>query len=103
MTTAYEIPLSPYPQTFEITLGKVDYIINLQWCDPANAWKIDISDINGTNILCGIPLVTGIDLLQPYAYLNFGGSLVAQTDHDINAVPTYDNLGTVGHLAWIVQ
>jgi len=27
--------------------------------------------------------------------------LVAQTDHDINAIPTYDNMGLTSHLLWI--
>lgn len=101
MITPYEIPLTPMPQLFSIALNNIQYTILLQWCDPANCWKIDIQDVNGVNILAGIPLVTGVDLLQPYKYLNFGGSLVAQTDHDINAIPTYDNLGVTSHLLWI--
>lgn len=102
MSTPYEIPLSASPQTFSISLNKVDYNITLEWCDPSNAWKIDIADVNNVKILSGIPLVTGVDLLEPYAYLNFGGQLIVQTDHDTDAVPTFENLGANGHLYWVV-
>lgn len=101
MTTPYEIPLSPDAQNFSITLNNVDYNFSLQWNEPSAAWKIDIADSNNVNILCGIPLITGVDLLEPYAYLNFGGQLIVQTDHDTDNVPTFDNLGINGHLYWI--
>ncbi len=46
---------------------------------------------------------TGSDLLAPYAYLNFGGKLVAQTTNDTNAVPTMANLGSSGNLYFVVE
>ena len=103
MSTPFEIPLSANPQIFIITLNQIDYNINLYWCDPANCWVIDISDTSGNKILSGIPLVTGVDLLEPYSYLNFGGQLIVQTDHTTLEVPTFDNLGTNGHLYWVTQ
>jgi hypothetical protein len=46
--------------------------------------------------------VTGTDLFEPFAYLNFGGKLVAQTDHDSGAIPTYENLGNTSHVYFVV-
>jgi len=98
MTTRYEIPLVPRAQELTIALGGIDYSLTIHWCSPANAWIIDIADKNGVAILTGIPLVTGTDLLAPFAYLNFGGQLIASTDNNADAVPTYSNLGSTGHL-----
>lgn len=99
--TAYEIPLSPKPQIFSIQLGGVTYKMTLRWNQYAAAWMIDIADALDTLLVGSVPLVTGVDLLAQYAYLGFNGKLVAQTDHDPNAVPTFSNLGTVGHLYFI--
>ncbi len=94
----YEIPLSPDAQTLEISLGGVDYQLRILWNPVALSWVMDISQLDGTPILSGIPLVTGANLLEQFDYLNFGGSLTVSTDGDINAVPTFENLGLLGHL-----
>lgn len=102
MPTPYEIPLSPTPQTFTISLGGTTYRLTVWWNDMAACWTVDIYDSDGsTKILVGVPLVTGCDLLAPYSDLDFGGELIAQVDGDINAVPTFDNLGTTGHLYFV--
>nr|WKF61912.1 hypothetical protein HUO10_006444 [Paraburkholderia busanensis] len=101
--TAYEIPLSAKPQTFSISLGGVSYRMTLRWNIPAAAWMIDIADASSNPLVGSIPMVTGIDLLEQYAYLGFNGKLVAQTDHDPNAVPTFDNLGSTGHLYFLTS
>lgn len=100
-TLALEIPLSPAPQRFEILIRGVFYQLVVHWCAPAVVWVLDIADVSGIPIVSGIPLVTGVDLLGQYEYLGIGGSLVAQTDNDANAVPTYENLGKQGHLYFV--
>ncbi len=104
MATAYPIPLKPYPQQLSIALGGVTYTLTLQYRNTDDGgWTLDISDASGnTPILQGIPLVTGVDLLAQYAYLNFGGQLVVRTASDPDAVPTFSNLGTDGILYWVV-
>lgn len=102
----YEIPLSPAPQVFDIVLAGVAYTLTLQWRDaPQAGWVLDIAlqsqEQAGTPLVRGIPLVTGADLLAQYGYLSFGGSLIVQTDHNPDAVPTFDNLGTEAHLYFI--
>lgn len=99
---AREIPLMPgTAQQFSITLAGVAYQLVVKWCDPAACWLLDILDQTGTAILLGVPLVTGANLLEQYQYLGIGGALVVQTDHDTNAVPTFDNLGVLGHLYYL--
>jgi hypothetical protein len=101
--TAYEIPLSAKPQTFSIALGGVTYKMTLRWNVPAAAWMLDIADATGNPMVGSIPLVTGVNLLGQYAYLGFAGQLVVQTDHDPDAVPTFDNIGTTGHLYFVTS
>lgn len=99
---AYEVPLSAQPQFFNIKLGSTTYRVNLYWSNATGSWNIDLYDQTGTTpIITGIPLVTGTDLLAPYGYMNFGGQLVVQTDGDINAIPTYSNIGTSSHLYFV--
>lgn len=103
MSTAFEIPLSPEAQKFNIQLAGVTYNITVAWCAPAACWLFDIADRAEVPILQGIPLVTGIDLLKQYEYLGFGGSLIVQTDHNPNAVPTLENLGLTGRVYFVTE
>lgn len=101
-TTPYEIPLTAAFQQLLISLANVTYQLTVKWNDEASVWVVDIASSSGTPILSGIPLVTGTDLLGQFAYLNLGGSLIAQTDYDLTAPPTFDNLGDTGHLYFVV-
>jgi hypothetical protein len=103
MSTVYEIPLSAKAQVMAIELGGVTYKLNFYWNDQSLNWGLDVADSNGGPLVQGIPIVTGVDLLAPYAYLGFTGALVAQTDTDPDAVPTYASLGTTGHVFFVVQ
>lgn len=101
MSTPYEIPLSPLPQTFSIDLGSKTYQLTLTYNGVSGIWVLDIADQTGVTILTGIQVVTGCDLLEQFGYLNFGGRLIAQTDHDADAPPSLTNLGTTGHLYFV--
>jgi hypothetical protein len=102
MTTPYEIPLVAAPQEVGIILGGVQYTLNVWWNDFTNVWVVDMYDATGTvPILTGIPLVTGVDLLGQYEYMDFGGMLIAQSDGDIYAPPTFSTLGTTSHLYFV--
>jgi hypothetical protein len=98
----FEVPLSPAAQTFSIALGGTTYQLTLVWRDAVEGgWFVDFADANGAAILSGVPLVTGVDLLDQYAHLGFVGSLIVQTDHDTDALPTFDNLGVRSHLYFV--
>lgn len=75
--------------------------IRLTFNTPANCWVADIRDADGNPVLMGVPVVTGTDLLGQFQYLGLGGQLIAQTDHAQDDVPTYGNLGTLGHLFFL--
>lgn len=97
-----EIPLSPQPQTlFSQFPNGVTYQLRLLYeFTPDDCWILDINDVQGNPILCGVPLVTGADLLAQYEYLDFGCSLYCTTDGNQFAVPKFYNLGTDAHL-WV--
>lgn len=100
--TIYEIPLTPTPQTFGIALSGVDYKFTVYWADASNGgWVLNIADVQGNPILNGVPLVTGANLLAGYEYLGFTGTLAVQTDHNTDALPTFDNLGVNSHLYFV--
>ena len=102
ITTAYLVPLQPTPQLFDISLAGVTYYLKLRWNAPNQSWVLDIMDSNQNGIVTGIPLVTGTDLLAPYGYLNFGGSLVVQSNNNPDLVPDFNSLGTTGNLYFVV-
>lgn len=97
----YKIQLTPEAQTFTINLAGVAYQIYLYWSHIESIWIIEISDTNGNPILQGIPLVANTDLLEQYDYLNFGGTLIAQTDGEPDIPAAYENLGVSSHLYFV--
>lgn len=103
MSSVQEIPLSPSPQTFGVTLGGIKYNMSLVYRTlGGNGWTLDIADANNNPFVQGIPLITGVNLLEQYAYLNWPGELWVATDGDEFAVPTFDNLGSSSHLYFVV-
>lgn len=101
MTTinTYTIPLTTDPQTFEILLAGVNYTLTSKWNDIAQGWFLDIADSNANPMACGIPLVTGVDLLDGLEYLGLGGSLFVFTNGlTPDSVPTLYNLGIDSNL-----
>lgn len=90
----YRIPLTPSPQTFTVALAGVEYQLTVRWNHADEAgWVLDIDLPDGAgNVVDGIPLVTGVDLLAPFAHLGIGGSLVVWSE-DSDLPPAEDNLG----------
>lgn len=106
----FEIPLSPEPQTFTITLSGRELRLTVRWFEPPavvaepGGWVMDMARaVDNAPIVAGVPLVTGADLLEPYAYLGIKGQMRVFTDGNRNAVPTLDNLGTASHLLFGVE
>lgn len=71
------------------------------WNTKANCWVVDLLDVDSVPILQGMSVITGADLLEQFAYLGLGGQLISQTDHDTDAVPTFENLGTSGRVFFL--
>lgn len=104
MSNFYEIPLTPTPQKFTISLSGVDYSITLNyWNIDEGGWHISIVDVNGNAIVNNVPLVTGTNLLGQYGHLGFTGRLWVQTANDPDATPTFLNLGVEAFLYWVTD
>lgn len=101
----FVLPLLNIPQTFEISLAGVNYIITCRYNDAIDAgWVLDISDqITNTSIVANIPLITGADLLDGLAYLGINGSMYVYTDGDDFAVPTVSNLGVESNVYFVTS
>ncbi len=102
MSTAYKIPLSGENETFSVSLGGTEYQLTLTWNDAdQGGWVLDIADPDsGDAIVSGIPLVTGCDLLAPYRYLGFTGSLIVYAE-DSEDAPDEDTLGDSSNLYYV--
>ena len=93
------IPTSPMPQRFLITpsAGQTYQLVTQYRDAPEAGWTLDIGEPNGTPIISGIPLVTGINLLAQYQHL-IVGSLFVLSDVDMWAAPGFPDLGVSSHL-----
>src|SRR5260364_78837 len=103
-TSAIEITLIAAPQTCSFTLAGMQYRLTLQYRDAAKAgWTLDIADANSQPLVCGIPLVTGVDLRGPHPDLDIKGQLWVQTDANPDAVPTFSGLGRESRVYFVAQ
>ena len=100
--TLYKVPLTPsVPQSLTVGLPSGSYVFRLTYADAPDGdggWVLDISDSSANPLVCGVPLVTGADLLAQYAYLGLGVKLFVTTDGDPSAPPTFADLGVTANL-----
>lgn len=103
----FEIPIQPsLMQTMSISLVGVTYNLTFLYHDASQGgWTIDIADANGNPLACGLPLVSGEDILEQFAYLGIGGKLILQTDGDPTGAvsPGFNDLGVgaTSHLYFV--
>ena len=102
----FEIPLSSQNQQFMFDLGGTTYFLRFlfnQTQDDRSCWLLDISDVDKNPIVTGLQLVTGVDLLGQFKYLNFNVILYCWSDGaNPYATPTFDNLGSGSHVYYEV-
>jgi len=96
-----EIPLSPDNQRFAISINNTNYKMRILWREIN--WILDIQDENGTDIITGIPLVTGVNLLAQYAWLRFDFGLWVVSDSVLNEAPGQFDLGYAAHLCIVTE
>lgn len=91
MTTIIEIPVEqiPFYKTSIVLSGQV-YEFTFRWTTRLPAWFMDV----GT-VLKGVKVVTGIDLLEPYHYIDDlpSGQLVAFRNSGTSSKPFFDDFG----------
>lgn len=97
-----EIPLSPDNQLFRIQLADSIYTLRVIWRDAAG-WIMDVQDSSGVPILCGVPLITGVNLLEQYPQLGINGALLVGCDKGAPNEPTKTNLGLYSHLIFVQE
>lgn len=99
----FKIPLKNIPQKFAIDLNGKSYIMISAWNPEMPAWTLSLFDGETEQpIFACLPIVSGVDLLAQYGYLEIGGELVCQTDGDEFAPPTLENLGQEASLYYAV-
>ena len=101
--TAYALPLVSAMQKITIALNGVDYNLVVRWNYISGVWNVDLYDSDNVLLLGSIPLVTGLDLLEQFEYLNIGGRLEVQTDGDTFKLPTFENIGTESILYFVTN
>ncbi|WP_186381607.1 phage baseplate plug protein [Yersinia massiliensis] len=95
-----EIPLTANNQFFNISLGETALNLRLVYRDVAG-WVMDVRDSGGTDMLCGVPLVVGVDLIEQYPDLGISGVFAVISDDSREEYPTKTNLGTGSHLYFV--
>lgn len=114
-----EIPLINGSQTLNFVINSFTYTLSIIWRATTFGLVTDIStslnvldseygqltgnyylDIsqNNSNLVTGIPLVTGTDLLEPFKYLNIPGNWYIINDDLSDSIPSYSSLGQTSHL-----
>lgn len=97
------IPINARPQIFTIMLSGVLYTIRLYWLVPAECWVIDIMDSIRNPLVCGIPLITGTDLIGQFEYVGIPGQLLVVSDQlPPETVPDFTHLGITGKVYYII-
>lgn len=99
------IPLDDNPQSFQISLAGVSYILTVYWnnqLDGGWQFNLDNADTNDS-VLAGAPFITGANLLAGLDYLGINGQLYVYTNGMPDAVPTFTNLGTDSNLYFVTN
>ena len=78
--TTFEIPLPSIPSRFTIVLNGRDLVMQTQYRDTLEgSWLLDIKDNRtGEDLVCGIPLIPDVDLLEQYGTV-ITGQLILTT------------------------
>lgn len=99
--SVYKVPITgSTPQRFSIGWSSGSFDLRFTYCvSPEGGWILDIRSADSdVPLVCGIPLVTGADLLEPYRYLGFVEKLYVVTAGAPDTVPTFDDLGSLSNL-----
>jgi hypothetical protein len=82
----------------------VTYTLAFRWNTVSRVWMLDIYDEDMTAALIrGIALVTGCDLLEQFAYMTLGATLMLTVmtigpGVSPDNIPDFNDLGVDGHL-----
>ena len=96
-----ELPLTSDPaQGFTCQLGDAKFYFETSYNSRSETWVLSLSDdATGTQIFTGVPLVIGVDLLDPYN-LPYG-ALIAKDKTGQGLEAGADDLGSRVALYWV--
>lgn len=87
----FKIPCSGFNEIFEITLKQKKYKLRLVYNDISECWQMDIYKSNDEPIILNYNIVSGLNILDQYQYLNFKGFFVTYADGNPDLIPTKAN------------
>ena len=91
----YELPIdNTADQSFTVTLDGAVYRIHLRYNSRARFWAMDILDAADTQLVMGLAVRLGIDLLAQYADRFPPGRMFAINYADPYVEPNRDNMGS---------
>jgi hypothetical protein len=82
----------------------------MYWVGPSNAaaaqfgnyWNLDIADASDDQLVCGLPLLPGSDIMAQHPEIGFPGPLWMAVDGNQEIVPGFDDFGVRARLYFIV-
>ena len=87
---------------FQISLSSVIYTMTLRFNGRMNRWILDLADVSGNQIVSGIVLLVGINLLYQYTTLNvLAGALMAIDTSPNYIQPTQFSFGNNNFLVYL--
>lgn len=107
------IPVTNYPdQPFRIELDGITFAMRVWWSDYDDnvkllvgddiqgQWYMDFVSTDGSIVMDGMALVTGCDMLEPYAFDGLGGLWLVD-DNGKATDPGLDDLGVNHSLIYV--
>ena len=76
-----------------ITTASGVFTFNIYYNDYGTQWYMRVSDGSGNNVICGIKLIAGIDLIGTFSKsTGLLGTLYLETQSSDQSEPTYDTI-----------
>jgi hypothetical protein len=90
-----DIPLEPSNPRykFKISLEGNSYELAIHWNEYDSGWYMDLLGISNDEDIKGIKLVTGPNLLKPFAIVDLGAMYIIDGEEE-GLDPTFDEIGS---------
>lgn len=96
-----EIPLEPAKQiVFQTDLDGFTVEFTFRWNLTGRYWTFNLTGQSLTDTITGAAVVTGLDLLEPYAIRELG-QLFCVDGKDLGEDPDFDNFGARWSLIYV--
>ena len=94
MANELKIPLRVNPNyNFSVDLEEHSYKFTIRWNGTGEFWVLNIEGITNNVVVNGIPMVTGPNLLKPFAIKELGAIYMVDLQSQFSD-PNYDDIGT---------